>query len=160
MIRREYLGNLVFCSVLAFFLSYLEYYYVTLDGIPYREMCRADLLNIPPYVLFPLIPVLAGVAFFPLVNDLLLRRIHSSQMNRQLTISAANFLWALTLHNTFYYFLRARFPLPTDPLAGLWITPGEAPLLGLVNLLGILWPTWYFATIPATISIYVACHVS
>lgn len=160
MKKEEFLGYVVLCSVLAFIFSYLEYYYITLDGIPYREIYRAEFLNIPPYVLFPFAPVLALAAFLPTINDLFSRRRDLNELQRKFVVSAANFLWAMTLLDVLYYVLRFAFPHPMDPLGGLWITPGEAPLLGLVNLLGILWPTWYFATIPAAISVYVAYHIS
>jgi len=160
MRKKEFPRNLILCSALAFFFSYLEYYYVALDGIPYREMYQVGFLRMPPYVLFPLAPALAVVAFSPLLDDLMLRRFDWSEKNRTLVLACANFLWALTLYDTLYYVFRSMFPLPTDPLGGVWIRREEASIMGVVNLLGVLWPTWYFATLPIVISVYVAYYIS
>jgi len=158
--RKEFPRSLMLCSALAFFLSYFEYYYVALDGIPYREMYHVGFLKIPPYVLFPLVPALAIVAFFPLLDDLLPHRSDWSERNRTLVLACVNFLWSLTLYDGFYYALRSMFPLPTDPLGGFWIRAGEASIIGSVNLLGVLLPTWYFATIPIVVSVYLAYYIS
>jgi len=160
MRKKEFPRNLILCSALAFFLSYLEYYYVALDGIPYREMYHFGVLNIPPYVLFPLAPALAIVAFSPLFDDLLLHRANWSERSRMIVVGCANFLCAVTLYDSLYYTFRSMFPLPTDPLGGFWIRRGEASIMGVVNLLGVLWPTWYFVTIPVVISVYVAYYIS
>lgn len=158
--RREFPVSLVLSSVFAYLLSTFEYYYVTLDGIPYREIGRVGFMEMPPYFLFPLLPALIIVALFPIVADLVLNRNLLSQINRSLLLSLANFLWALTLYDAVFYALRAFFPLSEDPLGGHWITAGESSFAGLVNLFGILLPTWYFVTIPIAVSIYVAYYIS
>ncbi len=158
--KKELPVTLLLSSVFAYLLSYFEYYYVTLDGIPYREIYRVGFLGMPPYFLFPVAPAIALAACFPIINGLVSNRNEALQFNRALAISLANLLWALTLYDAIYYGWRSVFPLPTDPLAGFWITSGEASFLGLVNLFGTLWPTWYFATVPIVTSIYLAYYIS
>lgn len=160
MIRKEIPWSLVLSSALAGLLSYFEYYYVTLDGVPYREIGHSTVLGMPPYVLFPLLPLIALVTFLPILDNLLLHRNDLSHLNRRIAISLANFLCAITIYDAAYYALRLYAPMSTDPLAGLWITAGEDSFLGLVNLFGVLIPTWYFATIPILLSIYVAYYIS
>lgn len=159
MIRKEFPISLVLASVFPYLLASFEYYYVTLDGIPYREISHAALMEMPPYFWFPLLPALALVALLPIIADLILNR-NLTQVNRRLSISLANFLWAITLYDVVFYALRAFFPLPADPLGGHWITAGEDSFGGLVNLFGTLLPTWYFATIPIVVSIYLAYYIS
>lgn len=160
MIRKEFPASLILASAFAYLLASFEYYYVTLDGIPYREINRAGFMQIPPYLLFPLLPALVLVSLFPLIADLAINHNPLSQINRRLLISMANFLWGITLYDAVFYALRALFPLPADPLAGHWIMAGEDAFAGLVNFFGLLVPTWYFATIPIAASIYVAYYIS
>ncbi len=158
--RKEMPVSLVLSSALAFLLAYFEYYYVTLDGVPYREIGHSTVLGMPPYVLFPLFPAIALVTFLPILDNLLLHREDLSRLNRRLAISLANFLCAVTIYDAVYYTLRLFAPMSTDPLAGLWITGGEDSFLGLVNLFGVMVPTWYFATIPIALTIYLAYYIS
>jgi hypothetical protein len=158
--RKEFPVSLVLSSVFSYLLVYFEYYSVTLNGVPYREISVSGFMETPPYFLFPLLPALTLVALLPIIADLVLNRYDLSQVNRRLSLSLANFLWAITLYDALFYALRAFSPLPTDPLAGLWITAGEDSFAGLVNLFGTLLPTWYFATIPIVVSIYLAYYIS
>ena len=114
----------------------------------------------PPYFLFPLVPALALPALVPIIDDISANHNDWTNIGRSIMISLANFLSALTLYDMVYYTLRSAFPLATDPLAGRWITPGEAPFTGLVSLLGVMWPTWYFATVPFVASVYLAYYIS
>jgi hypothetical protein len=158
--KKELPGNLLLCSALAFFLAYFEYYYVTFNGVPYREMYQSSSLSVPPYLLFPVAPAIALTAILPIINNLVTCHDDSVRLNRTITMSLANLLWALTLYDISYYSFRSVFPMLTDPLGGCWITVAETPFLGLVGLLGVLWPTWYFATMPVAFSVYVAYYIS
>jgi hypothetical protein len=141
-------------------LSYLEYYHVTLDGIPYREIDRGGILGMPHYLVFAVVPVIALITLLPLFDRWASHRFDRVQLNREFVVTMANFLWALTLNNALFYGFRFAAPLSTDPLAGHWITMGEAPFSGLVNLFGMLMPTWYFVTIPISIAVYLASYIS
>ena len=114
----------------------------------------------PPYFLFPLTPALALPALIPIIDDIFAIHGDSVNISRDITLSMANFLSALTLYDILYYAFRSVFPLSTDPLAGHWITSGEAPFTGLVNFLGTMWPTWYFATVPVAASVYFAYYIT
>lgn len=160
MIRKELPSSLIFSSALACLLVYFEYYYVTINGIPFRELDQTGIMGTPPYFLFPLAPIIIFAAFLPVINLVASKHVYSLQINRELGTSVANFLWALTLYDILFYVLRAFYPLPTDPLGGFWITQGEDSFMGLTNLFGTLLPTWYFVTIPLVLSIYIAYYIS
>jgi len=107
-------------------------------------------------------PILAFLAFTPIIFQYLLKFNSKSGKNGILALSLANLFQGLTTLDFFWYVFRAFAPSSTDPLGGNWISAGDwtSLILGHIDLLGFVFPAWYLITIPIITPVYIAFLIS
>ena len=160
--KRFCLISIILTFCFALFLAYLEYYYIFLDGFPYRIASEPILFVYYEYHIFPVIPILALIAFGPLVHQYLFKFYLTTEIKGLFVLGLVNLLQGLTTLDFFWFVFRVLAPNPTDPLAGIWIRAGDWTSLsiGHIDLFGFLFPAWYLITLPLIIPVYIAFMIS
>lgn len=139
----------------------LEYTYIHLDGLPYREARQPIIGTFYYYHLEAIIPVIGLIAFQPVIYEVLSRHSASLDLRRILAFCFGNLLLALILEDATWFMLRRFSPLLSDPLAYEWIRPSDytASSLGYSVIFGAIIPLWYLILVPPIVAIYAALIV-
>ncbi len=158
--KRFCLISIVLTFCFAVFFAYLEYYYILLDGFPYRIASEPILFVFHSYHIFPVVPILALIAFLPSLHQYLFKL--TSAKNGLYVLGLVNLVQGLTTLDFLWFVFRALAPDPRDPFAGIWIRAGDWTSLsiGYIDLFGFLFPAWYLITIPLIIPFYIAFMIS
>lgn len=153
----------VFVAILfALAFAYLEYNYILVDGVPYREARSPVIANLYGYDLLIFIPALALFSFYPLIWQALTKGLSSANLRIFIAVGVGSFLLSLVLKDASWYLLRAFSPISSDPLAHQWIRPSDytASLLGSAEIWGLRIPLWYIALSPLIIAIFISLRIT
>ncbi len=157
---RAFAASILVVLVVSILLTGLDYYFMQLDGLPYREA------RTPTYWIFYgdqlllVFPIIAIVSLEMAITDLL-RGAGWGLVRQEFALGIADFFLGVMVEDSLWYAFRVFAPLKTDPLAGSWIRPAEptATLLGYASIGGVIVPLWYFVLIPPVVAIMVALLV-
>ncbi len=149
-------------NLLATALGWLEYYFINIESIPYREAKPPTAGFLFPYQLAVFLPLLLLLAFYPLINQLISKARTTANLRRPIALGIGTFLLSLILQDSSWFILRTVAPTATDPLAYQWIRPTDytATFLGNAQIVGITIPLWYLVLIPIILATIVSIIIS
>ena len=158
----EHILTVATVILFALAFAYLEYYYILVDGVPYREAMTPVIANLYGYDLLIFIPALALFSFYPLIRQAMTKSMTPANPRTTIAIGLGSFLLSLILKDATWYLFRSFAPVYSDPLAHQWIRPSDytASLLGYADIWGLRIPLWYIVLSPIIIAIFISLRIT
>ncbi len=153
---------LVSVTLLAVASAWLEYNFIQIDSLPYREAKPPTAAFLYPYQLVVFLPFLLLLAFYPVIGQTITKTRPTMNLKRPIALGLGAILLGLILQDLFWFLFRTLAPYATDPLAHQWIRPTDysATFLGYAQIAGVIVPLWYIAFLPLIIAAIVSLIVS
>ncbi len=151
---------IVFISLVA---GYLEYNYLLIEGLPFREVKTPTLAFLYPYDLVFFVPLILLLALSPTLYQILNKNRPTEQsLKRYFALSIGGILIGLMLKDASWFLFRLVSPLGSDPLAYNWIRVSDytASFIGSVEILGVVLPIWYLALIPPIAAVFISLLIT
>ena len=148
--------------LLAIAFSWLEYNFINIESLPYREARPPTVAFLYPYQLAVCLPFLLLLAFYPLLTQITPKRQASGNLRRPIALGIGTLLLCLVIQDGFWFLLRLFAPTVTDPLAHQWIRPTDytATWIGYAQIAGVVIPLWYLAFFPIILAAIVSLIIS
>ena len=157
-----YLLSVLIVIFFAFASAYLEYYYVLVQSVPYREARQPVLGNFYSYDFVFFLPLQLFFAFQPIIYQFFAVRRSSANLRRLFALGLASSFLGLILRDASWFLFRTFAPLSADPLGHQWIRPSDytSSVLGYAIIFGLTVPLWYIALLPPIIAIFVSLLIA
>jgi hypothetical protein len=149
-------------TLLAIGSAWLEYSYIQIEALPYREAKTPTIAFLYPYQLAVFLPFLALLAFYPLLSQTITKTHPSATLKRPIALGIGTLLLSLILQDGFWFLFRTLAPIATDPLAHQWIRPTDytATFIGYAQIAGLIIPLWYIALLPLILAAIISLLIS
>jgi hypothetical protein len=142
--------------------AYLEYNFILLDGLPYREAQLPALGFLYVHDLVFFVPMLLLLAFTPTIYFKLSKQpLKGQTLRRNFALGLGSAMIGLILRDACWFLIRTVAPIASDPLAYQWIKPSDytASFIGSVQL-GATIPLWYVAFLPPIIATLISLMIT
>jgi len=157
-IRINYFVTIVIVVFASIMCAKLEYNYILLDALPYREGQKPLIGLFYYYHLEAIVPLIGPLAFQPFIYETLSKKRSSRKLRMSLALGVGSLLLGTIAEDISWFTFRLFGPLPSDPLAYQWIRPSDytAHILGYARIFGSVVPLWYLVLAPPIIAIFAA----
>jgi len=157
-LRFKYIATIILVIFASIVSANLEYNFILLDALPYREARQPTMGVFYYYHLEAIIPLIGLLAFQPFIYEVLSKTRSSEGLRTTFALGVGSLLLGLILEDTGWFVFRLFTPLSSDPLAYQWIRPSDytASFVGYANIFGLIVPLWYMILIPPIVAILVA----